>query len=63
LSGAFAEAAAKRGEKTVYVAFDESGEEIVRNLTSVNIHLQEHIDNGILRMHSENVAFGGAFSA
>jgi circadian clock protein KaiC len=60
LSGAFAEAAAKRGEKTVYVAFDESAEEIVRNLTSVNIHLQEHIDNGILRMHTENVAFGGA---
>jgi circadian clock protein KaiC len=59
LSGAFAEEAARRGEKTVYVAFDESAEEIVRNLTSVNIHLQEHIDKGILRMHSENVGFGG----
>jgi circadian clock protein KaiC len=60
LSGAFAEEAARRGEKTVYVAFDESAEEIARNLTSVNIHLQEHIDKGIFRMHSENVAFGGA---
>jgi circadian clock protein KaiC len=59
LSGAFAEAAARRGDRTVYVAFDESAEEIVQNLTSVNIHLQEHIDNGTLRMHSENVAFGG----
>jgi circadian clock protein KaiC len=60
LSGAFAEASARRGDKTVYVAFDESAEEIVRNLTSVNIHLQEHIDQGSLSMHSENVAFGGA---
>jgi circadian clock protein KaiC len=60
LSGAFAEAAAKRGERTVYVAFDESWQEIVRNLLSVNIHLQEHVDTGMLRMHSENVATGGA---
>ena len=60
LSGAFAEACALRGETTVYLAFDESPEEIVRNLTSVNVHLQQHIESGILRMHSENVAFAGA---
>jgi circadian clock protein KaiC len=60
LSGAFAEAAAKRGERTLYVAFDETSEEIVRNLTSVNINLQEHVDSGILRMHSECVGSGGA---
>ena len=60
LAGAFAEAAAKRGERTLYVTFDESDEEIVRNLTSVNICLQEHIESGILRMHSEDVAAGGA---
>ena len=60
LGGAFAEAAAKRGERTLYVAFDESSEEIVRNLTSVNIHLQEHVESGILQMHSEFVGAGGA---
>jgi circadian clock protein KaiC len=60
LSAAFAEAAAKRGERTLYVAFDETSEEIVRNLTSVNIHLQEHLDSGILQMHSEYVRSGGA---
>jgi circadian clock protein KaiC len=59
LSGAFAEAASKRGERTVYVAFDESSEEIVRNLCSVNIHLREYVDNGILRMHSEYGGSGG----
>ena len=60
LSGAFAEAAAKRGERTLYIAFDETTEEIVRNLTSVNINLQEHVDSGILQMHSECVSSGGA---
>ena len=60
LGGAFAEAAAKRGEHTLYVAFDESSEEIVRNLSSVKIDLQTHLDNGVLQMHSENVASLGA---
>jgi circadian clock protein KaiC len=60
LSGAFAEAAAKRGERTLYVAFDETTEEIVRNLTSVNINLREHVESGILQMHSECVGSGGA---
>jgi circadian clock protein KaiC len=55
LAGAFAEAATKHGERTVYVAFDESSEEIVRNLSSVNIHLQEHVDSGFLRMYNEYV--------
>jgi circadian clock protein KaiC len=55
LAGAFAEAAAKRGERMVYVAFDETSEEIVRNLSSVNIHLQEHVDSGLLRMYNEYV--------
>ena len=60
LAGAFAEAAAKRNERTLYVAFDESAKEIVRNLSSVNICLQPHLDNGTLLMHSENVASLGA---
>jgi circadian clock protein KaiC len=55
LVGAFAEAAAKKGEPTVYVAFDETSEEIVRNLSSVNIRLQEHVDSGLLRMYNEYI--------
>ena len=50
LSGTFAEAAAQRGERTLYVAFDEIGQELVRNLASVNIHLGEHVKNGTLQV-------------
>jgi circadian clock protein KaiC len=60
LAGAFAEAGAKRGERMLYVAFDETSEEIVRNLSSVNIHLQEHVDSGLLRMYNEYVGFNCA---
>ncbi len=60
ISGAFAEAAARRGERTLYVAFDEVGQEIVRNLASVNIHLGEHVKNGILQVHSAYMGSGSA---
>lgn len=52
LAGAFAEAACGRGERTLFVSFDEAAEAIVRNLTSVNIRLGRFIRSGLLRMHS-----------
>ncbi len=50
LAGAFAEAACQRGERTLYVCFDEGSEEIIRNLRSVGIDLQSQIAAGLLRM-------------
>ncbi len=52
LSGKFVEAACRRGERTLFVSFDEGPDRIVRNLTSVGIHLRPHIKNGTLRMYS-----------
>jgi circadian clock protein KaiC len=52
LTGAFVEQACRNGERALYVSFDEGGSEIVRNLTSVNIHLQPYIDSGQLIMYS-----------
>ena len=39
LAGAFIAAACRRGEAALLVSFDEVGDEILRNLASVNIHL------------------------
>src|SRR5271166_1999226 len=58
LAGAFCEAAGKRGERTLYIAFDESGEEIVRNLRSVSIELEVYVKSGILFMHTGQVGSG-----
>ena len=60
LSGAFAEAACKRGEQTMFVSFDSDGSEVIRNLTSVGIRLAPFLENGCLRMVSARTFTGSA---
>ena len=52
LSALFAEAACQRGERTLYVSFNEAAVEIVRNLRSVGIRLAPHVKSGLLKMYS-----------
>jgi circadian clock protein KaiC len=60
LSGAFAEAACRRGERTVFVSSDSDGTEVVRNLSSVGIRLDRYIKSGQLRMVSARTITGSA---
>ena len=52
LAGAFADAACRRRENTLFVSFDEGSAQIVRNLRSVGIRLDRHLKSGRLHMHS-----------
>ena len=52
LAGLFAASACQRGERTLYVSFDEAPAQIVRNLRSVGIQLDPHLKSGLLGMHS-----------
>jgi circadian clock protein KaiC len=52
LAGKFAEAACRRGERTLFVSFDEGADPIVRNMSSVGIQLKPHVKSGSLRMYS-----------
>jgi circadian clock protein KaiC len=52
LAGEFAASACARGERTLFVSFDEGGERIRRNLTSVGIDLDPFVRSGLLRMYS-----------
>ena len=52
LSGKFAEAACQRGERTLFVSYDEAAEQIVRNLSSVGIQLKGYVKTGLLQMYS-----------
>ncbi len=52
LAAAFAASAAARGERTVYVSFDESPEQIRRNIASIGIQLEPHVASGALHMYS-----------
>ena len=52
LAGLFCAAACERGERSLYVSFDEGAAQIVRNLRSVGIQLAPHLDSGLLKMYS-----------
>jgi circadian clock protein KaiC len=60
LAGKFAEAACRRGERTLYVSFDEGADPIARNLASVGIQLKPHVKSGGLRMYSARTESTGA---
>jgi circadian clock protein KaiC len=60
LSGAFAEAACQRGERTMFVCFDTNSTEVIRNLRSVGIRLDRYVKNGCLRMISARAITGSA---
>ncbi|HEX7706596.1 MAG TPA: circadian clock protein KaiC [Thermoanaerobaculia bacterium] len=60
LSGAFAEAACTRGERTMFVSFDSDSNEVIRNLASVAIQLQRFVEDGTLHMVSARTITGSA---
>jgi circadian clock protein KaiC len=46
----FANAAAERGERCLYFAFEESPSQILRNMRSVGLNLEPWIDRGLLQI-------------
>ena len=50
LGAIFSEATCQRGDRAVYVSFEETELELVRNFNSIGIHLQPHLDSGKLQM-------------
>lgn len=62
LSGAFAEAACRRGERTLFISFDSDVNEVMRNLASVGIKLEPHVKSGCLSMISTRSIVGTAES-
>lgn len=51
-AAAFADAACRRGERCLYLAFEESGRQLVRNMASVGMGLDQWIDAGLLHIHA-----------
>jgi circadian clock protein KaiC len=55
----FIEAACKRGERALFFAFEESQDQIIRNMRSVGIDLERHAKKDLLRFHNARPsAFG-----
>jgi circadian clock protein KaiC len=60
LGGTFAEAACRRGERTIFISFDSDANEVIRNLASVGVRLDRYVRNGSLRMVSAGSIVGSA---
>ncbi len=55
----FAMAAAKRGERTLFFSFEESPNQIIRNMHSIGMRLEPLVKNGLLRFHSARPSLYG----
>ena len=56
---AFVDSACKRGERALYFAFEESPDQIVRNMRSVGIDLGPHVTRKFLRFEATRPSFYG----
>ncbi len=52
LAAHFVEAACARGERALFFAFEESQDQIVRNMRSVGIDLERHVKKGLLKFQN-----------
>jgi circadian clock protein KaiC len=59
LAATFVDAACKRGERAIYFAFEESPDQIVRNMRSIGIDLDPHVRKGLLRFRAERPTLYG----
>ena len=59
IAGCFANETCLRKERCIYFAFEESPKQIIRNMRSINIDLQSHIDDGYLQIHASRPTLNG----
>src|ERR1700689_1264616 len=55
----FAGAACQRGERTLFFSFEESPNQIIRNMHSIGLRLEPYVKAGLLRIHSARPSLYG----
>ncbi|MCW3115822.1 MAG: KaiC 1 [Segetibacter sp.] len=59
LAAYFAHETCLRKDRCLYFAFEESPQQIIRNMRSIGINLQEHVDNGYLEFNASRPTLNG----
>ncbi|MEZ0608602.1 circadian clock protein KaiC [Fibrella sp. WM1] len=59
IAGSFANETCQRGERCIFFAFEESPQQIIRNMKSIGLDLQKHIDAGLLTFHASRPTLNG----
>jgi circadian clock protein KaiC len=52
IAAKFVEEACKRGERVLFFTFEESADQLVRNMRSIGIHLEPWVKKGLLQFHA-----------
>jgi circadian clock protein KaiC len=55
----FAQAACRRGERTLFFSFEESPNQIIRNMHSIGLRLEPLVKRGLLRFHAARPSLYG----
>jgi len=59
IAASFANATCLRKEKCLYFAFEESPKQIIRNMDSIGMNLQSHVDDGYLEFYASRPTLYG----
>jgi circadian clock protein KaiC len=59
LSAHFAHETARRGERVLYLAFEESPKQLTRNMRSIGIDLEPYVKKGVVRINSSRPTLFG----
>lgn len=59
LASQFANEICRRGGKCLYIAFEESPKQIIRNMKSISIDLGQWVDKGLLKFHATRPSLYG----
>ena len=55
----FVEAACRRGEKSLYVTFEESPQQIIRNMKSIGLRLDPYVNKGLMKYYAVRPSYCG----
>ncbi len=59
IASSFANECCNRKERCIYFAFEESPEQIIRNMKSIGLRLDQHIKSGLLKFHASRPTLHG----
>ena len=59
IAGSFVNGACNGGGRALYLAFEESPQQLVRNMRSIGMSLEQHIRDGLLTFHASRPTLNG----
>jgi circadian clock protein KaiC len=59
IAAQFVDAACRRNEKVLFFTFEESPDQLARNMRSIGIDLEQWVEKGVLRFHATRPTFYG----